>query len=341
MLERLLTEVCQKMSAILDESQVETLKNVLFITFHNKKIVDDKAEIILSSDDKDEQMLQMFAASKKISGRKNNTLKQYVNEIRNCRAVIGKSFTDITTMDLRWYLGMAKESRGNKMSTVRNKIRYLNSFFTFLVNEDIIVKNPVSRIETPKIDQTILKPFSSEDIEALIKSCVHVRDRAMIEFMYATGLRVSELVSLNVGDIDMYKKEFVVLGKGSKERVVYFSDRARFHLREYLKWRAETEWKSISQMEKEKLPLFATKREPHGRISRAGVEALCRKLGREAGVEDTHPHRFRRTFATDMISRGMQLQELMKLMGHTKMDTTLIYCDVVQESIRNSYYKCA
>ena len=134
MLERLLKEVCQQMSAVLDDGQVETLKNVLFINFHGKKIVEEKAEIMLSSEDKDEQMIQMFVASKKVSGRKNNTLKQYVNELRTCRATIGKSFSEITTMDLRWYLGMAKEKRKNKMSTVRNKIRYLNSFFTFLVN---------------------------------------------------------------------------------------------------------------------------------------------------------------------------------------------------------------
>lgn len=341
MLERLLKEVCQQMSAVLDDGQVETLKNVLFINFHGKKIVEEKAEIMLSSEDKDEQMIQMFVASKKVSGRKNNTLKQYVNELRTCRATIGKSFSEITTMDLRWYLGMAKEKRKNKMSTVRNKIRYLNSFFTFLVNEDVILKNPVLRIETPKVEQTILKPFSSDNMEALFKTCTHVRDRAMIEFMYATGLRVSELVSLNVGDIDLYQKEFVVLGKGNKERVVYFSDRARFHLKEYLKWRSETEWKNVGKMERENSPLFVTKRSPHSRVERAGIEAFCRKLGDKAGVKDTHPHRFRRTFATDMISRGMQLQELMKLMGHTKMDTTLIYCDVVQESIRNSYYKCA
>lgn len=341
MLERLLTEICQKMSDVLDREQMEKLKNILFISFHDKKIVEDKAEVALSSEDRDEQMLRMFVASKKVSGRKDETLKQYVSEARSCRALVGKSFADMTTMDIRWYLGMAKEKRGNKMSTVRNKIRYLNSFFSFLVSEDVILKNPVARIEMPKVEQIVLKPFSQEEMEALLQECDHVRDRAMIEFMYATGIRVSELISLNVGDIDFYQKEFVVFGKGSKERIVYFTDRARFHMREYLKWRSENEWKSISQMERDQCPLFASKREPYGRISRAGVEAFCRKLGKKAGVANTHPHRFRRTFASNMAARGMKLEELMKLMGHTKMDTTLIYCNVVQGNIKSSYQKCA
>lgn len=335
MLENILRQICNEMSGILTMEQSEKLKNVLFINFHGKVIAEDKCEIIPSETNSDAEKIKLFWASKKVSGRADSTLKQYINEIRSCQGTIGKSFNDITTMDLRWYLGIAKEKRGNKMSTIQSKIRYLNSFFSFLLDEGLIKENPVARIEKPKTEKVIKKAFSPDDMEAIRKCCTHIRDRAMIEFMYSTGLRVSELVSLNVGDIDMYKKEFTVKGKGNKERTVYFSPAARFYLRDYFVWRMKSEGVTMEQLKNE--PLFVKKRSPRNRILKAGVELLCRNIGGKCGIQNVHPHRFRRTFATNMAARGMKLQELAKLMGHSEIGTTMIYCDISQDSIKNSY----
>lgn len=339
MLEQIILEVCQQMSEALNCEQLGMLKNVLYVCFRGKEISEEKNEIVPAEGDEDMRLLQLFKASKMVSGRSDGTLKQYIRELRCCRNSIGKNFRDITTMDLRWYLGMAKEHRKNKTTTLQNKIHYLNSFYSFLLNEGIISNNPVSRVEMPKIEQVVRKTFSAEEIESIRKSCTHVRDRALIEFLLSTGLRVSELASLNISDVDMDRKEFTVTGKGNKERTVYFSASAGFYLKDYLKWRTQAQSASVEQLSSE--PLFTGTRKPYNRLSKAGVEYLCRKLGKSAGVENTHPHRFRRTFATNMAARGMKMEELMKLMGHSKMDTTLIYCNVWQENIKSSYGKCA
>lgn len=335
MLERIIMEVCQEMSDTISREQMARLKNVLFMCFRGKVVAEEKFEIIPAEADEDARLLQLFRASKMVSGRSENTLKQYIRELRYCRNYIGKGFKEITTMDLRWYLGMMQEHRKNKMTTIQNKMRYLNSFYSFLLNEGMVASNPVSRVEPPKVEQTIKKAFSAEEMESIRKSCNCLRDRALVEFLYSTGLRVSELASLNVDDIDMSKKEFAVVGKGNKERTVYFSSVAKFYLEDYLKSRVEKEG-DIS-----KKPLFVGERKPNKRISKSGVEYLCRKIGKECGVENVHPHRFRRTFATIMAARGMKMEELMKLMGHSKMDTTLLYCNVWQENVRSSYEKCA
>lgn len=337
MLDKIIMEVCQVMGKFLNDEQINTLKNTLFIAFHDKKIEEDKYEVALSDSDEDLRLIKLFRASKLLSGRSDSTLNQYMMELKNCKNTIEKNFKDITTMDLRWYLGIAREQHGNKNSTIQNKIHCLNSFYSFLLNEGIVSSNPVSRIEIPKIEKTIKKSFSSEDMEAIRKCCVHSRDRALIEFLYSTGLRVSELTSLNVNDIDFSRQEFTVIGKGNKERTVYFSSSTKFHLLNYFKWRIEAE--NITEEDLMKKPLFVELRKPFGRISKEGVEARLRNIGKSSGVLNVYPHRFRRTFATNMAARGMKIEEIAKLMGHSKLETTLIYCNVIQDNIKSSYNK--
>ncbi len=339
MLEKILLEICQQMSDSLNPDQIEKLRNVLFINFCGKRIENETYEIVLSETDKDNEMIKIYVASKKIAGRSDSTLKQYVSEIRAFREFSKKGFCDVATMDIRRYLAVAKEYKGNKMSTIQNKIRYLNSFFSFLHTEELINRNPMAKLEMPKIEKIYEKPFSASDLAAIRKQCQNVRDLAIVEFLYSTGLRVSEACSLNVGDIDFSKKEFSVIGKGKKQRTVYISEHAAYHLNEYLRWRAAHE--GISIMELKKRPLFSTLSRPYSRMSKRTIETLCKKLGSVAGVSNTHPHRFRRTFATDMLKRGMKLEELAKLMGHSKIETTMVYCTVLQDNVRSSYYKCA
>ena len=337
MLDNILMNVVQIMSEDLDEEQLNKLQNILYIQFHGKKIVEESYELIETEEDNDMQKIRLFKASKKVSGRQDSTLKQYITEVVNCRTAINKNFADITTMDLRWYFGMLQEHNKISMITLQGRKSYINSFWTFLKDENYVKDNPVVRIERLKVESTIKKAFSVTDMESLRGVCNRDRDRALIEFLYATGLRVSELCSLNVGDIDMYKQEFKVMGKGRKERKLYINDMAHHYLSHYFEWRMKKEGLTLEQLSER--PLFATIKKPYKRMTKAGVQYLLKQIGKKAKVGNVHPHRFRRTFATDMLSKGMKIEEVMVLMGHTKIETTLIYCNIKQDNVRESYRK--
>lgn len=339
MVEELLMNVVQQMSDSLDEEQLDKLQNVLYIQFHGKKIVEECNELQATGTDSDTAKLRLFVASKKVSGRQDNTLAQYVREISSCRNALNKNFEDITTMDLRWYFGMLRQVNGISMVTLQGRMRYLNSFWTFLEKENMVTDNPVARIEALRIESTIKKAYSAKELEALKLACNRSRDRALVEFLYATGVRVSELCSLKVKDVDLYKQEFQVMGKGRKERQLYVSDVACFHLFRYFKERMEREGLTIDQLAER--PLFASVKKPYTGMTVAGVQYLLKQLGKRANVGNVHPHRFRRTFATDLLNRGMRIEEVMVLMGHTKIETTLIYCNIKTENVRESYRKYA
>lgn len=337
MLEDILTNICQQMSECLDDEQLEHLQNILYINFHNKKIQEEKYELQATGTDNDTAKLKMFRASKKLSGRQENTLKQYIREITNCRMAINKEFSDINVMDLRWYFGMLRQANEISLVTLQTRMRYLNSFWEFMVNEGMTEFNPIKRIESLRIESTIKKAFSAKEMEALRLSCDpdRPRDRALIEFLYSTGVRVSELCSLKVGDIDLYKQQFTVMGKGRKERTLYITDAASFHLFRYFKERMERE--GLTQEELEQKPLFASVKRPYSRMTPAGVQHLLKQLAKKAKVGNVHPHRFRRTFATDLLAKGMRIEEVMVLMGHTKVETTLIYCNIKESNVRESF----
>ena len=216
MIEELLMNVVNAMSSYLDEEQLDKLQNVLYINFHGVQVAEEKNELQATGTDNDTVKMRLFVASKKVSGRQDNTLAQYIREITNCRNALRKNIEDITTMDLRWYFGMLRERNKISMVTLQGRMRYLNSFWTFLQKENLVKDNPVARIESLRIESTIKKAFSAQELEALRMACARPRDRALIEFLYATGVRVSELCSLNVGDIDLYKQEFKVMGKGQE-----------------------------------------------------------------------------------------------------------------------------
>ena len=189
----------------------------------------------------------------------------------------------------------------------------------------------MKKIGTLKVEKEIKKPFSAEELERLRDACLGVRDRAMIEFLYSTGVRVSEMAALNVGDIEMGRQELIVYGKGSKQRRTYLTDSAKFYLKRYLKERDA----------KDSEPLFGTEHRPGRRLTVAGIQYMLRQLGKRADVKKVHPHRFRRTIATDLLARGMPLEQVSKLLGHEKLDTTMIYCTVVEEQVRASHRKYA
>ncbi len=333
MVEKILEKIVTEMAPHLTQGQLEHLSNVLYINFHGKEIQEQCTELIPSGLEGDEAKVRMFVASKKAVNRQDNTLRQYTREIRNMLDFLGKRLEDITGMDLRYYYGVMREKRGIKMSTMQTRLHYLSSFWDFLNTEELVHSNPVKKVGLLKLEKVIKKPYSAEELEALRTSCGTLRDRALVEFLYSTGGRVSESVSLNVKDIEMGKQELIVYGKGSKERKTYLTDGAKFYLKRYLRTR--------EQEGLEDKPLFVTLDRPHDRLTVAGVQHMLRELGKRAGVENTHPHRFRRTIATDLLNRGMPIEQVKTFLGHEKLDTTMIYCSVRQESVQASHKKYA
>jgi site-specific recombinase XerD len=331
MIERILENVVNAMVPHLTPEQLETLNNVLYINFHDVEVQEQQTELVTRGIDGDEAKIRMFVASKKAVNRQNNTLQQYTREIRNMLAFLGKRLEDITGMDLRYYYGVMREQRGIKMSTMQTRLHYLSSFWDFLTAEELVHNNPVKKVGLLKLEKTIKKPFSAEEMEALRTGCNTLRDRALVEFLYSTGVRVSELAALNVSDIEMGKQELIVYGKGSKERKTYLTDSAKFYLKRYL-----DERKARNQE-----PLFITLDYPHNRLTVAGVQHMLRQLGQRSGVDNVHPHRFRRTIATDLLNRGMPIEQVKEFLGHEKLDTTMIYCTVKTESVQAFHRKYA
>ena len=334
MVEKILEKIVNEMAPHLEQGQLEHLSNVLYINFHGLEIQEQCTELIPSGLEGDEAKVRMFVASKKAVNRQDNTLRQYTREIRNMLDFLGKRIEDITGMDLRYYYGVMRERRGIKMSTMQTRLHYLSSFWDFLITEELVRSNPVKKVGVLKLEKVIKKPYSAEELEALRTSCSTLRDRALVEFLYSTGVRVSEMVSLNVGDIEMGKQELIVHGKGSKERKTYLSDGAKFYLRRFLQARSQEE-------DLAKKPLFETLDKPHDRLTVAGVQHMLRQLGKRAKVDNVHPHRFRRTIATDLLNRGMPIEQVKTFLGHEKLDTTMIYCTVKEESVHLSHRKYA
>lgn len=339
MVEKILENIINEMQQHLNQEQLEHLNNVLYVNFHDKEIVDQCTDLVATGTDGDDAKIRMFVASKKTINRQTNTLKQYTREIYNMLDFLGKRIEDITGMDLRYYYGIMRERRGIKMSTMQTRLHYLSSFWDFLTTEELVRNNPVKKVGLLKLEKTIKKPYTTEEMEALRVNCMTLRDRALVEFLYSTGVRVSELVSLNVGDIEMGRQELIVYGKGSKERKTYLTDSAKFYLRRYLQERCAESEKTMEQIRNE--PLFVTLDHPHGRLRVPGVQYMLRQLGKRAGVENVHPHRFRRTIATDLLSRGMPIEQVKEFLGHEKLDTTMIYCTVKTESVQASHRKYA
>lgn len=334
MVEKVIENVINEMAPHLNQEQLEHLSNVLYVNFHDKEITEQCTDLIPSGLEGDEAKIKMFIASKKAVNRKNNTLKQYTREIYAMLDFLGKRLEDITGMDLRYYYGIMREQRGIKMSTMQTRLHYLSSFWDFLITEELVHSNPVKKVGLLKMEKTIKKPYSAEEMEAIRTNCRTLRDRALVEFLYSTGVRVSELVSLNVGDIEMGKQELIVFGKGSKERKTYLTDSAKFYLRRYLQTRSKEE-------DLEKRPLFVTLDKPHDRLTVPGVQYMLRHLGERSGVKNVHPHRFRRTIATDLLNRGMPIEQVKEFLGHEKLDTTMIYCAIKDESVQASHRKYA
>ena len=323
----LINQIQTEMSGVLNNAQRQKLSEVLEHCFFYVGIVALDNENLIQS--KSNQTLkEEFLSAKQVEGCSERSVSYYSSTLDNLIKTLGKPFNQIETEDLRVYLSEYQKKNDASKQTIDNIRRILSSFFTWLEDEDYILKSPVRRIHKIKTMKQVKETYSDEALERLRDNCKTIRDLALIDMLASTGMRVGELVKLNRVDVDFVNRECVVLGKGSKERVVYFDARTKLHLQNYLNSRTD-----------DNEALFVSLLEPHNRLEIAGVEIMLRKLGKSLEINKVHPHKFRRTLATRAIDKGMPIEQVQKLLGHQKIDTTMEYAIVDQQNVKNSHKK--
>ena len=327
MKETIIQTVLDGMRAVLTEKQLELLTDVTRKALSECEITPKLAEEEQRNKENAE-LLGAFISSKKVEGCSDKTIHYYKSSIEKLIATVKKNVCDISTNDIRCYLAEQQEQRGLSKVTIDNLRRIYSSFFSWLEDEDYITKSPVRRIHKVRTDALVKEVLTDENIEVLRDSCQELRDIAMIDLLLSTGMRVGELVKINREDIDFQERQCVVFGKGNKEREVYFNARTKIHLKKYLEQRTDTN-----------PALFVSLHEPHTRLTISGVEVRLRQLGKRVNLNKVHPHKFRRTLATMAIDKGMPIEQVQKMLGHVKIDTTLHYAMVNQANVKAAHRK--
>ena len=328
MKEELMNKIIHGMLLFLDNAQMGHLLEVLNYALFGYEV--KKSDGIEHEDIEQEniKILDAFISAKNIEGCSEKSLKYYRTTIEAMLATIGKGVLHVTTEDLREYLTNYQEEKKSSKVTIDNIRRILSSFFTWLEDEDYILKSPVRRIHKVKAATVVKETYSDEELEVMKDACDNPRDLALIDILASTGMRVGELVLLNREDINFEERECIVFGKGSKERIVYFDAGTKIHLQEYLDGRTD-----------DNEALFVSLRAPYDRLQIGGIEVRLRNLGEKLELSKVHPHKFRRTLATTAIDKGMPIEQLQRLLGHQRIDTTLQYAMVKQSNVKLAHRK--
>jgi len=322
-MQELITNIEMEMLSHLDNGQMERLHSVLSHYLHGVTVT---TQIDESPDGM--KLLASFLSAKRVEGCSAKSLRYYESTLHNMLMTIHKSAKHITTDDLRQYLDQYQQKGGAGKVTLDNIRRILSSYFSWLEEEDLILKSPMRRIHKVKMGAVVKDTYTDEQLEIMRDSCKTERDLAMIDLFASTGMRVGELVNLDKTDIDFQNRECIVIGKGDKQRKVYFDARTKIHLYSYLESRLD-----------ENPALFVTLQKPYERLKISGVEIRLRVLGKKLNIPKVHPHKFRRTLATMAIDKGMPIEQVQKLLGHQSVDTTLQYAMVNQNNVKNSHRK--
>lgn len=324
---KLMNNILQGMLGALNNAQMKRLQQVLE-TALDRYFASDDTQDASQMDEVNKKMLDAFIDAKRIEGCSEKSLRYYKNTIDKMLTSINKGIQEIETDDIRNYLTNYQLEHGSSKVTIDNMRRILSSLFSWLEDEDYILKSPVRRIHKVKSAAVIKETYTDEALELLRDSCTELRDLAMIDMLASTGMRVGEMVLLNRNDIDFNERECIVFGKGSKERVVYFDARTKIHLQNYLESRTD-----------DNPALFVSLKSPHERLKIGGIEVRLREFGKKLGLQKVHPHKFRRTLATMAIDKGMPIEQLQQLLGHSKIDTTLQYAMVKQSNVKIAHRK--
>ena len=320
----LIREVVQRMLPYLNNAQSEKLQETLQAALYNYKAT--KCSDTEKQDTPD--FVELFLSAKRIEGCSEKSLKYYKTTIETMIAELGKDVRQIITDDVRGYLTEYQQKKGSSKVTIDNIRRILSSFFSWLEDEDYILKSPVRRIHKVKTGTTVKETYTDEALEQMRDYCENPRDLAMIDLLASSGMRVGELVLLNRDDINFEERECVVCGKGDKERIVYFDARTKIHLQNYLNARTDDD-----------PALFVSLTVPYKRLQIGGVETRLRNFGKRLEIGKVHPHKFRRTLATQAIDKGMPIEQLQQLLGHKRIDTTLQYAMVKQSNVKLAHKK--
>lgn len=319
-MEEKIVKILNEMSEYLSIAQMKKLQEVMLKVCSENEA--DKVQI--SNND----FLEMFLDAKKIEGCSERTLQYYKVTVAHLLSQTENSVRKMTTEEIRAYLAEYQKNSNCSNVTIDNIRRNISSFFSWLEEEDYILKSPMRRIHKIKTKTVVKNTISDEGIERLRDNCSEIRDLAIIDLLYSTGIRVGELVNLNIDDIDLEGRECIVYGKGDKERRVYFDAKAKVHLKEYIESREDSNE-----------ALFVTLDAPHDRLKISGVEIRLRQLGKRLELEKIHPHKFRRTMATRAIDKGMPIEQVQKILGHSQIDTTMQYAMVNQNNVKTSHQK--
>lgn len=325
MRDELVSEVVQRMLPYLDNKQLVNLQNNLNLVLqrYDVELIDGG-----NSENDNQELVEKFISAKRVEGCSEKTLKYYLATIEAMNSSLEKDVRIIQTEDLRKYLTDYQMQNGSSKVTIDNIRRILSSFFAWLEDEDYIIKSPVRRIHKVKTVSNIKETYTDEELELMRDNCEELRDLAIVDMLASTGMRIGEMVLLNRDDLNFNERECIVLGKGSKERIVYFDARTKLHLQEYLKSRVD-----------ENPALFVTLKAPYKRIQIGGIESRLRELGKSLKISRVHPHKFRRTLATMAIDKGMPIEQLQRLLGHQRIDTTLQYAMVKQSNVKIAHKK--
>ena len=320
----IISTIVKQLGNKFPEKDVRIIERILYKNLKNKEIRD----MVKVQPQTNEEALACFISAKKVEGCSLKSLLYYQTTIKKMLSVLNTIYFSITTEDIRLYLANYQEKNKISKATIDNMRRIISSFFSWLENEDYITKSPARRIHKVKLGKVVKEVYTEESIELMRQNCKNKRDLAIIDMLYSTGMRVGELVKLNISDIDFAHKECVVLGKGNKQRRVYFDAKTKIHLEQYLASRVD-----------DNEALFVSMLAPHNRLEISGVEIALRKIGQKLNLTKVHPHKFRRTLATKAIDKGMPIEQVQHLLGHTKIDTTLGYAMVDDENVRISHKK--
>lgn len=327
MKQKLINDVIQGMLSCLNNAQAAQLQKVLERELAQVEITECERKPVEMKND-NERLTELFLSAKRVEGCSEKSLKYYRSTINAMLEKVGKRVQEIETDDLREFLTSYQKERQSGKVTIDNIRRILSSFFSWLEDEDYILKSPVRRIHKVKAVSTVKETYTDEALERMRDNCDNLRDLALIDMLASTGMRVGELVLLNREDINFAERECVVLGKGDKERIVYFDARTKIHLQNYFDSRTDGN-----------NALFVTLRAPHDRMNIGGIEVRLRELGKRLGIPKVHPHKFRRTLATMAIDKGMPVEQLQRLLGHQRIDTTMQYAMVKQSNVKQAHRK--
>ncbi len=321
MKEQLINRVLYCMQDILEEEQLRELRGTLQNVLCTYRVEKERGELQVINDSWHSD-LEDYLMAKALEGKSPATVGRYRYELSRLLSYINKAVANITDADISGYMRAYKRIRGICNQTLKNIRAVYSSFFVWLRDRNRIGENPMALVEQIKVEKKLRKPYTDTERELMLRNCKTIRDKAILEFFYSTAVRVSELAALNRGDIRFSSKDLTVFGKGAKERVTYLNERSHMYLKEYLDSRTD-----------DNPALFVSEKAPHQRLSKNGIEDLIRRTGQRVDVH-AYPHRFRRTAATNALNRGMPVQEVAQLLGHAKLETTMVYCTVEQESVQ-------